>query len=344
MKHALKRRLAMALGMLLIAGTGSSALAQSYPNRPVRIIVPYPAGGTVDAVARVVAQRLTEQMGQSFIVENRAGANGVIGSDAVAKAAPDGYTLLVQASTFVTNPILLKNLPYDMMRDFTPISNIGSVPLIVTAHPGVAANDLKEFIAQVQAAPTRYTFAAPPTGSAGHLAEEAIKSGAKLGIQLIPYKGTAPALADVLGGHVSALIDALPSSYPQVKGGKLKALAVTSPKRISFLPNVPTVAESGLPGFDMVSWYGLWGPANLPKDLANPCLQKWRRRSARSSPPSAWVSRALMRWAPGRKSFQFSWSRSWSSTPASCGRQTSRWNEPAHRRFQAVSSGFKPPA
>ncbi len=269
MKHALKRRLALALGMLLIAGAGSSALAQTYPNRPVRIIVPYPAGGTVDAVARVVAQRLTEQMGQSFIVENRAGANGVIGSDAVAKAAPDGYTLLVQASTFVTNPILLKNLPYDMMRDFTPISNIGSVPLIVTAHPGVAANDLWEFIAQVQAAPTRYTFAAPPTGSAGHLAEEAIKSGAKLGIQLIPYKGTAPALADVLGGHVSALIDALPSSYPQVKGGKLKALAVTSPKRIPFLPNVPTVAESGLPGFDMVSWYGLWGPANLPKDLAN---------------------------------------------------------------------------
>ena len=271
MKHALNRRLALALGALLgtlLLGGACGAFAQGYPNRAVRIIVPYPAGGTVDAVARVVAQRLTEQMGQSFIVDNRAGANGVIGSDAVAKAAADGYTLLVQASTFVTNPILLKNLPYDMMRDFTPVSNIGSVPLIVTAHPGVAANDLREFIAQVQASPTRYTFAAPPTGSAGHLAEEAIKSGAKLGIQLIPYKGTAPALADVLGGHVSALIDALPSSYPQVKGGKLKALAVTSPQRIAFLPNVPTVAESGLPGFDMVSWYGLWGPANLPKDLA----------------------------------------------------------------------------
>ena len=244
------------------------APAQPYPNRSVRVIVPYPAGGTVDAVARVVAQRLAEQMGQSFVVDNRAGANGVIGSDLVAKAAPDGYTLLVQASTFVTNPILLKNLPYDMMRDFLPISNIGSVPLVVTTYPTFPANNLKEFIALVLAAPEKYSFAAPPIGSAGHLAEEAIKAGAKLGLQLVPYKGTAPAMTDVMGGHASALIDALPSSYPQIKGGKLKALAVTSPKRIAFLPNVPTVAESGLPGFDMVSWYGLWGPAALPKDLA----------------------------------------------------------------------------
>ena len=243
------------------------AHAQSYPNRSVRVIVPYPAGGTVDAVARVVAQRLSEQMGQPFIVDNRAGANGVIGSDAVAKAPADGYTLLVQASTFVTNPILLRNLPYDMMRDFAPISNIGSVPLVVTTYPSFPANNLKEFIALVQAAPEKYAFAAPPTGSAGHLAQEAIKAGARLGLQIVIYKGTAPAMTDVMGGHASALIDALPSSYPQVKGGKLKALAVTSPKRIAFLPNVPTVAESGLAGFDMVSWYGLWAPAALPREL-----------------------------------------------------------------------------
>ena len=252
----------LAAGFLSIAAF--KADAQTYPNRVVRVIVPYPPGGTVDTVARVVAQRLSEQLGQSFIVENRAGANGVIGSDVVAKATADGYTLLVQASTFVTNPILLKNLPYDMMRDFTPISKIGSVPLLVTAYPGVPAANLKEFIALVRATPEKYTFAAPPTGSAAHLAEEAIKSGAKLAIQLIPYKGTAPALADVMGGHASAMIDALPSSYPPVKSGKLKALAVTSPKRIAFMPNVPTVAESGLPGFDMVSWYGVWGPASLP--------------------------------------------------------------------------------
>jgi tripartite-type tricarboxylate transporter receptor subunit TctC len=255
------------LAGLVLALSAGLTHAQAYPNRSVRVIVPYPAGGTVDAVARVVAQRLSEQMGQSFIVENRAGANGVIGSDAVAKAQADGYTLLVQASTFVTNPILLKNLPYDMMRDFAPISNIGSVPLVVTTYPTFPANNLKEFIALVLAAPEKYAFAAPPTGSAGHLAQEAIKAGAKLGLQIVPYKGTAPAMTDVMGGHASALIDALPSSYPQIKGGKLKALAVTSPKRIGFLPNVPTVAESGLPGFDMVSWYGLWGPAALPKEL-----------------------------------------------------------------------------
>jgi tripartite-type tricarboxylate transporter receptor subunit TctC len=255
------------LATLLLALASLVAEAQPYPSRSVRVIVPYPAGGTVDAVARVVAQRLSEQMGQSFVVDNRAGANGVIGSDQVAKAQPDGYTLLVQASTFVTNPILLKNLPYDMMRDFAPVSNIGSVPLVVTTYPTFPANNLREFIALVQAAPEKYAFAAPPTGSAGHLAEEAIKAGAKLGLQLVPYKGTAPAMTDVMGGHASALIDALPSSWPQVRGGKLKALAVTSPQRIAFMPNVPTVAESGLPGFDMVSWYGLWGPAALPKEL-----------------------------------------------------------------------------
>ena len=255
------------LPLVFLALMSLAVQAQPYPSRSVRVIVPYPAGGTVDAVARVVSQRLSEQMGQSFVVDNRAGANGVIGSDAVAKAQADGYTLLVQASTFVTNPILLKNLPYDMMRDFAPISNIGSVPLVVSTYPSFPANNLKEFIALVLAAPEKYSFAAPPTGSAGHLAEEAIKAGAKLGIQLVPYKGTAPAMTDVMGGHASALIDALPSSYPQIKGGKLKALAVTSPNRIAFLPNVPTVAESGLPGFDMVSWYGLWGPAALPKEL-----------------------------------------------------------------------------
>jgi len=255
------------LAGFVLALSAAVAHAQAYPNRSVRVIVPYPAGGTVDAVARVVAQRLSEQMGQPFIVDNRAGANGVIGSDAVAKAPPDGYTLLVQASTFVTNPILLRNLPYDMMRDFAPISNIGSVPLVVTTYPSFPANNLREFIALVQAAPEKYAFAAPPTGSAGHLAQEAIKAGARLGLQIVVYKGTAPAMTDVMGGHASALIDALPSSYPQVKGGKLKALAVTSPKRIAFMPNVPTVAESGLAGFDMVSWYGLWGPAALPREL-----------------------------------------------------------------------------
>ncbi|HEY4372244.1 MAG TPA: tripartite tricarboxylate transporter substrate binding protein [Burkholderiales bacterium] len=262
------RQIPRLLAAMLLALAPLAASAQNFPSRTVRVIVPYPPGGTVDAVARVVAQQLTEQMGQSFVIDNRAGANGAIGSEIIAKSAPDGYNLLIQASTFVANPLLQTNLPYDLKRDFTPISNIGSVPLIVTAFPGIPPNNLQEFITQVRETPDRYSFAAPPVGAAAYLAEQAIKSQAKLQIQLIPYKGTTPALTDVMGGHVSAVIDALPSSYPQVKGGKLKPLAVTSPRRLSFLPNVPTVAESGLPGFDMVSWYGMWAPANMPKDLA----------------------------------------------------------------------------
>ena len=246
----------------------ASAWAQSYPAKPVRIIVPYPPGGTVDLVARVMALRLTEQMGQNVIVENRAGANGTVGSDLVAKATPDGYTLLVQASIFAANPLFLPNVPYDVQKDFTAISNIGSVPLLVTAHPSVPAKNLREFLALVKADVKKYTFATSGLGSAGHLSEETIKRQAGVPEMLIvPYKGAGPALTDLIGGQVNSMIDPLPSSYPQVKAGKLTPLAVTSAKRVAFMPDVPTVAESGLPGFEMVSWYGLWGPANLPREI-----------------------------------------------------------------------------
>jgi tripartite-type tricarboxylate transporter receptor subunit TctC len=238
-----------------------------YPAKPVRIVVPYPPGGTVDVVARNVAQQLTAQTGQQFVVDNRAGANGTIGSDFVAKSAPDGYTLLVQASIFVINPLFLRNVPYDVQRDFTPVANIGSVPLLVTAHPSVPAANLREFVSLVRANPDRYTFATTGLGSAGHLTEEVIKRDAKLNILIVPYKGAGPALTDLVGGQVSALADPLPSSFPHVKGGRLKALAVTSRTRLPFLPGVPTVAESGFDGFEMLSWYGLWGPSNLPKDV-----------------------------------------------------------------------------
>jgi tripartite-type tricarboxylate transporter receptor subunit TctC len=241
---------------------------QSYPSKVVRIIVPYPPGGTVDTVARVVAQSLSEQLGQQFIVENKPGANGAIGSDLVAKAKPDGHILLVQASTFVTNPLFLKNLPYDVTRDFTPLSNLGSVPLLVAAHPSVPGSNLREFIDAARAQPGKYTLGHSSLGSASHLAEEAIKRDAKLDVQIVPYKGTGAVITDLIGGHVNAFIDALPSSYPLVKSAKVKALAVTSAKRIPWLPDVPTVAESGLSGFEMVSWYGMWGPAKLPQELA----------------------------------------------------------------------------
>ena len=244
------------------------ACAQTYPNHSVRIIVPYSPGGTVDLVARVLAQKLTEQMGQTFVVENKAGASGAIGSDAVARATPDGYTLLVQSPTLIANPLLIKNTPYDVVRDFTPISLLGAVPMVLVANPGVAARNLKEFVALVKSHPDKYAFGTSALGSPMHIAQEAIKFDSKMNIPIVAYKGTAGALNDVLGGQISAIVDAIPSSYPHIESGKLRPLAVTTSTRVAALPNVPTVAESGFPGFDMASWYGLWAPAKLPPELA----------------------------------------------------------------------------
>jgi tripartite-type tricarboxylate transporter receptor subunit TctC len=243
------------------------ASSQGYPNKVVRIVVPYPPGGTVDVVARVIAARLSENLGQQFIVDNRAGANGTIGSNVVARSPADGYTLLLQAPTFVAAPLLMNNVPYDIDKDFTPITQLGSVPLLVTVNPGVPAKDLKEFMSAIKAQPKKYVFGTSAVGSPSHLAQEAIKHDGKLDFMIVPYKGTAPALTDTVGGHISAMVDALPSTMPHVKSGKLRALAVTSARRIPSLPDVPTVAESGLQGFEMVSWYGLWGPAKMPPEL-----------------------------------------------------------------------------
>ena len=261
-------RIARTVVASLTLGISTLALGQAYPGKVVRVVVPYPPGGTVDAVARVISARLTETLGQQFIVDNRPGANGTIGSAAVAKSAPDGYTLLFQASTFVAAPLLMQNVPYDVEKDFTPITNAGAVPLLITASPTIPANNLKEFIAVIKAAPKKYVFGTSAVGSASHLVEEAIRYEAKIDFMILPYKGTAPALIDVMGGHTSAMVDALPSTVPHVKSGKLKPLAVTTARRVSSLPDVPTVAESGLPGFEMVAWYGFWGPPGMAPELA----------------------------------------------------------------------------
>jgi tripartite-type tricarboxylate transporter receptor subunit TctC len=246
-----------------------AATAQTYPSRTVTVVVPFPAGGSVDGVARIVAQKLNETMGQHFIVENRAsGASGIVGANAVAKAAPDGYTLLLSASVHVINPLLYKSVPYDVINDFTPVMLLAEGPLIVSTTPSVAANNLKDFFDLVRKEPQKFTFGATTIGSASHLAIELLKRDAGLDTLVVAYKGTAPALTDLMSGQIQLLADPMLSSLPLAQGGKIKALGITSLKRAPAAPEIPTVAESGVTGFAFVSWYGLWGPKNLERDAA----------------------------------------------------------------------------
>jgi len=259
-----------ALAIALAASLPAAATAQNYPSRTVTVVVPFPAGGSVDGVARIMVQKLNETVGQHFIVENRAGgASGIVGANAVAKAAPDGYTLLVSASVHVINPFLYKSVPYDVVHDFTPVTLLAEGPLIVSTTPSVAANNLKDFLALVRKDPQKYTFGATTIGSASHLAIELLKHDAGLDTLVIAYKGTAPALTDLMSGQIQLLADPMLSSLPLAQGGKIKALGLTSLKRATAAPDIPTVEESGVNGFAFVSWYGLWGPKNLPADLSN---------------------------------------------------------------------------
>ena len=261
---------ASALAIALVVPFAAAATAQDYPSRTVTVVVPFPAGGSVDGVARILVQKLNETMGQHFIVENRAGgASGIVGANAVAKAAPDGYTLLVSASVHVINPLLYKSVPYDVVRDFTPVTLLAEGPLIVSTTPSVPANNLKDFFALVRKNPQKYTFGATTIGSAGHLAIELLKRDAGLDTLVITYKGTAPALTDLMSGQIQLLVDPMLSSLPLAQSGKIKALGLTSLKRAAAAPEIPTVEESGVKGFAFVSWYGFWGPKNLPADLSN---------------------------------------------------------------------------
>ena len=262
-----------AISALALALTGLlpvSAPAQTYPSRTVSVIVPFPAGGSVDGVARILVAKLNETVGQHFIVENRAGgASGTVGANAVAKAAPDGYTLLLSASIHVINPFLYKSVPYDVVKDFTPVSLLADGPLIVSTTPSVPATNLKDFFDLVRKEPTKYTFGTTSVGSASHLAIELLKRDAGLDTLVVPYKGTAPALTDLVSGQIQLLADPMLSSLPLAQAGKIKALGITSLKRMDVAPNVPTVEESGgIKGFEFVSWYGLWAPKNLPTDVS----------------------------------------------------------------------------
>jgi tripartite-type tricarboxylate transporter receptor subunit TctC len=255
----------MKLLLLLLALFSTALHAQIYPSRPVRVIVPFPPGGTTDIVARLVADRLGATLGQPAVIENRAGAGGAIGAEAIAKAAPDGYTIgLATVSTHAVNPAINPRLAYDALRDFTPISNLASVPNVVSAHPSLGISDLKQLVERAKSSPGKITYASAGNGSLSHMLGEIFKSATGTDLLHVPYKGVGPALNDTLGGQVNVLFDNLPSSLPHIQSGKLRALAVSSPARLDFLPDVPTFAEAGVPQLNDPSWFGLVGPAKLP--------------------------------------------------------------------------------
>jgi tripartite-type tricarboxylate transporter receptor subunit TctC len=260
-KTTMKFALAASLAVACIA-----ASAQAWPTRPVKVIIPFPPGGTLDAVGRQLAQKLSEQLGQAFVVENRAGGNGTIGADVVARSQPDGYTLLFNASTFVSAPMTMKSVAYSVTKDFQPIALVAKAPLSVAINRKLPITDINSLLAYAKAHPGTMTFAVGSIGSAGHLSTELLKRAGHIEYTVVPYKGTAPAFQDLIGGQIDGFIDPILGSVQYHKSGMVRVVAVTSSTRSPSLPDVPTVAET-IPGFEFYSWYGLWGPAKLPADV-----------------------------------------------------------------------------
>jgi tripartite-type tricarboxylate transporter receptor subunit TctC len=253
---------------IVCAAAACWAQAQTYPAKPVRLVVPFSTGGTSDFIARYLAKKLSEEFGgQSFIVDNRAGAGGTLGADIVAKAPGDGYTLLIYHIAIATGPWLYKHLPYDPRKDIAPISQIGSTPSIMVVHPSVPASTVKEFIALARAAPGRITYGSAGIGSAGHLGPALFEYRAQVKLSHIPYKGGGPALLAAASGEVQMMIQTMPDTIRQVRAGRLKLLAVSTAKRVPELPDTPTVAESGVSGYDYATWFGFFAPGSTPQPL-----------------------------------------------------------------------------
>ena len=243
---------------------GATAVAQEYPAKPIRVVVPFPPGGGTDLMARSVMQKLGESLGATVVIDNRGGAGGTIGSDIVAKSPADGYTILIVSGAHAINPSIYLKLPYDSVRDFAPVTMFTSGPGLLVVHPSVPAKSVKEFIALARSRPGQLNYASAGIGTPPHLAGELFKTMAGVNMVHVPYKGNGPAYTDLLGGQVSVMFPTIPTAIPHVRAGKLRALAVTTAKRTAITPELPTIAESGVPGYDVSSWYGLLAPAGTP--------------------------------------------------------------------------------
>ena len=262
----ISRRAVIASSLMPFA---AAAQAPEWPSRPVRFIVPYPPGGPTDIMGRIVAQAVQGPLGQPFVVENRAGANGLIGSEQAARAAPDGTTFLVNASAHVIVPHLTPNMPIDVLADFAPVTNIAAVPLWLVVNPALPVRSVAEFIAYARANPGRIAYASSSQGGAPHLAGELFKLMTGTDLVHVPYRGSGPAGQDLIAGTVQAMFDSVPASAGAVRDGRLRALGVTTRNRIAPFPDLPTIAEAGVPGYEISTWYGIWAPARTPPTIIN---------------------------------------------------------------------------
>jgi tripartite-type tricarboxylate transporter receptor subunit TctC len=270
---------ACALAVAGVVAAGAAAQAQDYPTRPIRIVAPFPPGGAADILARAIGQTFSAAWGQPAVIDNRPGAGGTIGADVVAKAAPDGYTLLLgSTATQSIAPGIYPKLAYDPLTDFVAVASVAQVPVVLVVGKTVPARSVQELIALAKAKPDALTFASSGSGAIPHLTGELFKSSAGVKMVHVPYRGATPALADLLSGQVGLMFDNLPSSLPHIQAGSLTALGVATPKRAASLPSVPTIAEAGLPGFEVVSWFGIMAPAGTPE----PILAKLRAEIARA--------------------------------------------------------------
>lgn len=284
----------LVLPLLCVAAASASAYAADYPTKPVKWVVPYAPAGTTDVLARIVAQWLTEHMGQSFIIENKPGAGALIGTEVVAKAAPDGYTLLMMSNTHTVNETLFAKRPYDLMRDLVPVAPVNSSDLVMVVHPSVPAKTLQEFVALAKAQPGKLSYASSGPGTPYHMAGELFKSMSGTDILHIPHKGSAEARNDVMGGHVQMMFDAVTAMKGAIDAGEVRALATTGLQRSSGMPNLPTVNESGVPGYEATIWLGIMAPKGTPQEIVDKLNAEIGKIIAKPEIRDAWAKQGAV--------------------------------------------------